>query len=271
MEDREKLISTVLGNFLNDLSASAKLLNHEETIIFIGVLLEYLKGVYNHAAAAPEFNYEGNPFDEEEFIETNLLKPYRQKMNPFVKSGLKFYFAKDEYGKMVLFNKLKIAEPVFNNEEYQEYILRIYVLMQKIKENLYLKPIEEIKENPSDAKKLLDNPEELINKGFKSQSKEYTRGRQILLFYFILELIGKSKFTNPMPKLAEFGHVLFAWPTDNVTNAGVYRMLKDAPYLKENNKAMLIDLEFVKKQFENIEHEAGIALVQKEIDSIRKK
>ncbi len=271
MKDREKLIKTVLGNFLHDLSMSAKSLDHEETINFINLLMEYLKGVYNHETAAPEFNYEGNPFDEETFIETHFLKPYRQKMASFVKIGLKFYFAKDEYGKTVLFNKLKITEPIFNSDEYQEYILRVYVFLQKIKENLYLKPIEEIKENRSEAKKLLDNPEELLNKGFKSQSKEYTRGRQILLFYFILELIGKSKFANPMPKLAEFGHVLFAWPTDNVTNASVYRMLKDAPYLKENNKAMLIDLEFVKKQFENIEHEAGISLVQKEIDSIKKK
>ncbi|HXB41688.1 MAG TPA: hypothetical protein VNZ49_14200 [Bacteroidia bacterium] len=270
MENREELVRTILNNFLSDLSASAKPLNREETINFIGVLAEYLKGVYNHEPSVPEYNYEGSPFDEEEFIETHLLKPYRQKMVPFVKTSLKYYFSKDEYGKTQLFNKLKIDEPLLNNEEYQEYILRVYTLLQKIKENLYLKPIEETKENPGEAQKLIDNPDELVIQGFKSKSKEYTRSRQILLFYYVLKLMGMTKLDTSTRKYAQFAHVLFAWPTDNVDNAGLYKMLKKAPYLKETDKAMLKDLEFIKNQFELIDSPEGVALVQKEIDSIKR-
>jgi hypothetical protein len=46
-------------------------------------------------------------------------------------------------------------------------------------------------------------------------------------------------------------------------------MLKDAPHLKKDKKAMLQDLEFIKKQFESIDHPEGVALVQKEINSMQ--
>jgi len=270
MKEREDLIKTILNGFLSDLSLSAKPLDREETITFIGVLIEYLKGVYNHEPSVPDFNYSGSPFDEDEFMETHLLKPYRQKMVPFVKTSLKYYFSKDEYGKAQLFNKLKITEPILNSEEYQEYILRMYVLLQKIKENLYLKPLEETNENLGEVQKLLDNPDELINQGFKSKSTEYTRSRQILLFYYVLKVMGLTKQDNSSRKYAQFAHVLFAWPTDNIDNSGVYKMLKKAPYLKKDDKANLKDLEFIRDQFKLIDSAEGVAFVQKEIDSIKR-
>jgi hypothetical protein len=270
MEKREKLITALLKSFLNDLSASSKPLTQEETLAFIGILVEYLKGVYNHEPSMPEYNYDGSPFDEEEFIENNLLKPYRDKMVPFIKTRLSYYFAKDEYKKTQLFQKLNIEEPLLNKEEYEEYILRIYSVLANIKTNLYLRPIESTSESSAEAKKLLDNPEEMEKQGFKVKNKDYTRSRQILLYYFMLKLIGVTRLDANAINLAEFGHVLFYWPVEITKNNDVYKKLCKAPYIQDSDKENLKDLEYVKRQFENIGHTQGIALVQKEIDSLKR-
>ncbi len=274
MEQREELLQTLTKNFISDLSTSAKPLAQEEAIKFMGILIEYLKGVFNHEPAAPEYNYDGNPFDEEEFIETHLLEPYREKMVPFVKTSLRYYFAKDEFTQSRLFQKLHLNEAPLNEEEYTQYILRVYVILRNIKQNLYLRPIESAKQNePSnrvEAQKLIDNPEELSKQGFKAKSKEYTRIRQMLLFYFMLKLMGMSRLDTSARKYAQFAHVLFYYPTNNIDGSEVYKMLKQAPYLKEK-KALLKDLAFVKQQFELIDSSEGIALVQKEIDLMYRK
>lgn len=270
MEEREKLIGILLKHFLNDLNLSAKPFTQEEIINVIQVLTEYLKGVYNDEPSAPEYNYEGNPFDSEAFIEQNLLQLYREKMIPFVKTSLKYYFAKDDYTKTLLFQKLKIDEPVLNDEEYQSYIINIYSLLQKIKQNLYLRPIEAISIAKEEVQQLLDDEQELNNHGFKSRSTEYTRSRQVLLYYFVLKLMGMTKLDNSSRKYAQFAHVLFAYPIDNIDNSAVYKLLKKAPYLKKGHKELLKDYEFVKSQFELIGSIEGVALVQKEINLIVK-
>jgi hypothetical protein len=270
MEKRESILQILHKSFIADLSESAKPLTQEETINFIGILIEYLKGVYNYEEAMPEYNYDGSPFDEDEFIETHLLKPYREKMVPFIKTSLRYYFAKDEIHQALLFQKLHISDSLVNEEEYQEYILRIYLSLRKIKENLYLRPIQKIDHDQNDVQKLIDNPEEMIRQGFKSKSKEYTRIRQILLFYFMLKLMGMSRLDTSARKYAQFAHFLFYYPNDNIDSSEVYKMLKKAPYLK-GNKPLLKELEFVKHQFELIECEEGVKQVQKEIDSINRK
>lgn len=274
MEKREELLQALTKNFINDLSLSAKPFSQEESIKFIGILIDYLKGVFNHEPAMPEYDYDGNPFDEDEFIETNLLEPYREKMIPFVKTSLRYYFAKDEFNQSLLFQKLHTTETPLNEEEYQQYILRVYVILRNIKQNLYLRPIENTQESITDntleAQKLIDSPDELNRQGFKSKSKEYTRIRQMLLFYFILKLMGMSRLDSSARKYAQFAHVLFYYPTNNIDGSEVYKMLKQAPYLKEK-KSLLKELEFVKHQFELIDSAEGIALVQKEIDLIYRK
>jgi hypothetical protein len=270
MEKRTQLIQDLIKKFLVDLNECAKPLTHEETITFMGILIEYLKGVYNFEPSSTEYNYEGNPFDEDEFIEIHLLKPYRHKMVPFIKTSLRYYFAKDEHYKIMLFQKLGLNETTLNDDEYQMYILRIYLILRKIKENLYLKPLETISENSSEAQTLIESPDELIRQGFKSKSKEYTRIRQMLLFYFVLKLMGLSRLDTSARKYAQFAHFLFYYPTDNIDGSEVYKMLKQAPYVKEN-KSLLKELDFVKKQFELIDCEEGIKLVQKEIDLIHRR
>lgn len=86
----------------------------------------------------------------------------------------------------------------------------------------------------------------------------------------MLKFLGNSKLDNSARKYAQFAHVLFAWPMDNIDNSGIYKMLKKAPYLKKDDKAMLKDLEFIMKQFELIDSPPGVALVQKEIDFIKR-
>jgi hypothetical protein len=269
--ERNKLLNTVLQNFVKALFESLKpFKTEEEKVGFLEVLIEYLRGTYSYEPPIPAIGMEGVPFDSDDFIRKNILLKYKQRAKSFVDTGLRYYFEKDQDLKQHLFARLKIEEPVLTEEEFENYIDFIYRLLHSLIENICIQPYEEAKaQTEKEVKNISEGSDDQIV-GFKSQSKEYTRSRQILLFYFVLELIGKSKHKDSMKKLAEFGHVLFAWPTDNAVNAGVYRMLKDAPYLKENDKAMLKDLEFIKKQFENIEHEKGIALVQKEIDSIKK-
>lgn len=264
MEERDVLIQTLLKHFIYDLSMSAKPLTQEETIDFVCVLKDYLKGIYNEEPPIDEFNYEGSPFDGDEFIELNLLKPYREKMVPFSKTQLKYYFAKDDYTKGLLFSKLGINEPIFNEDEYQTYIFSIYSLLQNIKENLYLRPIEGTTVQLKDVR-LMESEQ-----GLKSRSTEYTRSRQVLLYYFILKLMGITKLDNSSRKLAQFAHVLFAYPIDNIDNSAIYKLLKQAPYFKKEPKVMLKDLEFVKQQFELIDSAEGVALVQREIELLKR-
>jgi hypothetical protein len=270
--EREKLLNTVLKAFLNSLFESLKPFQTiEEKADFLETLVEYLKGTYSYEPPIPAIGMEGNPFDSEEFIRKNILVKYKQRAKPFVDTGLRYYFEKDEDLKQHLFTRLKIDEPLLTEEEYEDYINYIYKLLNSLIENICIQPYEEAKaQTENDIKSISEGTDDQIV-GFKSKSKEYTRGRQMLLFYFILKLLGKSRNDTPLIKLTEFGHVLFAWPTDNANNNAVYKMLKVAPYLKDDDKAMLKDLEFVKKQFEKIEHTEGTALVQKEIDSIKRK
>src|ERR1700741_940647 len=136
MEIREELIQKILSIFLKDLSESIEPIKSvNEGIDFIEALSDFASGIYNHEPAAPEFNYEGSPFDEDEFIEKRLLQKYRDKMIPFVKTSLRYYFAKDEFNQTQLFQKLQLKEVLFSHEEYEDYILRLFFILKKMKEN----------------------------------------------------------------------------------------------------------------------------------------
>lgn len=267
MEERDGLVQTLLKHFLDDLSQSAKPLTQEQTINFVTVLISYLKESVNDENSGQDYD-EAIPFDSDTFIELNLLKPYREKMIPFVKTGLKYYFARDEYNQSILFKKLAINEPLLNEDEYQTFVIRLYQLMQTIKQNIYLRPVETVLPT-SDLQPVHETEQYWSTHGFKSRSTEYSRTRQILLYYFVLKVMGITKLDNSSRKLAQFAHVLFAYPIDNIDNSAIYKLLKKAPYLKEDHQAMLNDLEFVKSQFELIGCAEGVALVQKEIDLMR--
>lgn len=267
--EREKLINLALKNFLKDLFESLKPFQTlEERVDFLEILVEYMKGAYSYEPPIPALGMEGTPFDGEGFIRKNILLKFKQKSKAFVDTGLRYYFEKNDDLKQHLFGKLNIDEPVLTDEEFEVYINYVNQLLHNIIEKICTESFDAAK---TDTEKELSNIAEGDEKKgkFKSQSKEYTRSRQIILFHYVLQLIGKSRHDTSLLQLAEFGHVLFAWPTDNANNNAVYRMLKEAPYLKENEKALLKDLEFVKKQFERIGHTEGVALVQKEINGLK--
>ncbi len=266
MEERKELLNTLQNHFLTDFILSIEPLEHEEKIHFMELLSEYLKGIYNPAILQ---SHDNKPFDTDYFLESKILKPYREKMTAFVKSGLRYYMTNDEFSKTMLFVKLNIKEPVLSNKEQFTFANCIYLILRYTKESLYLKPVGHTILKEQDILKLIDGKEPTEQHSFKSKSTEYTRSRQVLLYYFVLKLMGMTKLNNSSRKYAQFAHVLFAYPIDNIDNSAVYKLLKKAPYLKKDRKELLKDYEFVKSQFELIGSVEGIALVQKEIEMIK--
>lgn len=269
--NRQELMQTVLKHFLKDLSESAKPFTVvNEKIEYMGTLNELLWGNYDYEAPIPEYYYEGNPFDSDEFIETRLLAKYRDKMLPFVKLSLKNYFSNDEFSQYQLFKKLQITDEPFNEEEYREFVIRVHFILKSIKENLYLIPAEKVQENGQELFQLTESSEEQAKQGLKFKNREFTRSRQILLYYFVLKLMGITRLDTYSTRLAEFGHVLFYWPVEVVKNHDLYKKLCNAPLIHKSDTENLKDLEYVKRQFENIDHAQGVALVQKEINSLKR-
>lgn len=133
---REELVETILNKFSNDLTVSLAPFDAEETLEVLETLIDFLKGVYDKREVIPAYNFEGGFFNEIEFIEKHLMERYPGKMIPFIKSSLHLYFARDEFKQTLLFNKLQISGPLFNEEEYSDYILKLYVSLQKMKSNL---------------------------------------------------------------------------------------------------------------------------------------
>jgi hypothetical protein len=269
--EREKLIEALLQNFIKTLFETLKPFQTiEENVDYLETLIEYLTGVYSHEPAAPEFNYEGNPFDALTFIRKNILLKYKNKAKPFVDTKLRYYFEKDEGKKADLFAQLNLTEPILTEQEYEDYINRIHHILNRLIEKICILPPESAKTDIENDLKAL--PESVNpNKGkFKSDSKEYTRKRQILLYYFVLKLIGINKGNAFMTEMAKFAHALLAWPTDDASNGRVYDLVKEVTNVKQKSRDYPMDLEFVKKQFEIIKHAEGIALVQKEIDGLKR-
>lgn len=267
MEEREALLMNVRDNFVTDLVLSIRPLDREEQIHFMDQLSECMKGIYGPAVP---FCTTGNSFDADHFLENNLLRPYRDKMAAFVQSGLRYYLTGDEFSQSILFAKLNISEPHFSRSEQLNLAQSIYLILRHTKERLYLTPIDTLTSNQKDYSKPAVGENETEEHGFKSRSLEYTRSRQVLLYYFVLKLIGLTKLNNSSRKYAQFAHVLFAYPIDNIDNSPVYKLLKKAPYLKKDKKEMLRDLKFIQTQFALIGSDEGVSLVQKEIDLLQR-
>jgi hypothetical protein len=265
MEIRKELINSLLRRFLADLQETTKPFSQVNDFIYlIENLKEYLVGIYSVSPANDLFN--AVEFDEDEFLRTKLLSKFRDKMLPFVKLSMKHYFAKDEFNKGQLFKKLNISEPTLNDEEFDNYIISIDGLLSIWLEKLYLLPENANAENLGDLPKL---SEQKIQKHIKHP--DYTRNRQILLFYYLTQTAGIDKRTTvSMRKLAQFAHYLFYQPHDNIDNSEIYLKIKSAPFL--NHETYLIkDLEFAKNQFAAIEHHAAVELIEKEIRGLKKK
>ncbi len=266
-ELRENLIKALIVSFYKDLSLSLEPFGNDDKIKIIGLLTEYLKGIFNSYPGNDYF--EAEEFDEDEFVEKNLLGPYRDKMVPFVKTQLTFYFSKDEFNKTRLFDKLKIKEEILNDEEYTDYIVRIFGLLSHIKKNLYLKPTMSSEISEEEVKQITQVSEEAQE--VKNNKLGFSRARQALMIYYALKLMGHdvSPTSSAMTNYARFGHALSCWPYSTIQNSELYKFIRKAPFIKPDNQ-LIKDLEFVKEQFLLIDNQNGVRMVQEEIDSIER-
>ncbi|MBA2611194.1 MAG: hypothetical protein H0U95_04430 [Bacteroidetes bacterium] len=268
LDERKEVVEIVYHAFVKDINESLKPLDHvEDQIYFIETLRGYIAGIFSYDENLEL--WEEVKFDRGEFIRSKLLTKYRDKMVPFIRTNLINYFNDDEYSKTLLFQKLKINEPFFDLMDFDHFVT--FVLEKTL--TTHLDKLLLLPPNTSKESAVIKPEPTEIPEGNQSKIKnpEFNRKRQALMYYFVLKIMGiqTRKDDVSLAALTRFGHALFNWPYSNIDNAPLYKVIKDLPYVKPD-KLLLIDLEFVKKQFADIKHAEGINLVQKEIDSINK-
>lgn len=266
--DRKEVVEIVYIAFVKDFNESIKPLDHvNDQIYFIETIREYIAGIFSYDENL-EF-WEEVKFDRGEFIRTKLLTKFRDKMVPFIRTNLINYFNDDEYSKTLLFQKLKINEPVFDDMDFDHFVTHVLekTLITYLEKLLLLPPNTTREASAIDTK----STQILEENQNKIKNPEFNRKRQAIMYYFVLKIMGiqTRKDDVSLAALTRFGHALFNWPYSNIDNAPLYKVIKDLPYVKPD-KLLIVDLEFVKKQFIDIKHADGISLVQKEIDSINK-
>lgn len=263
---RDELIQSILKHFLKSLLESLKPFNEvSERVAYLESLIGLAKGNYSEHEPNEDFGIDGYEFDSEGFIRQHILLKFREKAKGFQDEQLQYYFERDAKLQSYLFKHLGIDAPLFSNLEYEKYINIIYSILHKVITNTCTQPAG----HTADEKQTLSEATE-TERRYKSQSKEYTRSRQMLLFFFLMKALGKERNKTDLTELAAFAHYLFAWPVDNVKSTSVYDMLKRAPALRANDDALIAELEFIKRQFERIELAEAVTLVQKEISSIKR-
>lgn len=268
--ERKKLLNDLLKHFFKAVIESLKpFQNPDEAVDYLETLIALQKGIISEREAVIDLDMPAITFDSDEFIRKNILLQFKSKAKPFVDGQLRYFFEKDPGMQVFLFQHLKIEESILNEEEFERYCDYTYQILHNMIERIYIKGVSSATaEHGNEIKSLTGAEQE--PKGFKSTSKEYTRSRQIMLYFFLLKLMGMGRLDNSMRKYAQFAHVLFAWPVDNIDNSGVYKALKRAPAFGREDASTLKDLEFIKSQFQLIDSAEGAALVQKEIDMMKR-
>lgn len=255
--EREKLIDGLLKLFSAALTITLKPFEKvSEKIDYLEALINYTSGVYHHQDAIPSEGVQGNPFDREGFIRKNILAKYRDKAKPFVENNLHLFLEKNPEDRTYLFQGLKINEPILNEQEFKIYIETINGILQNLIEKAL---IETSAEDDSD----LGN--ETVD------SNGYSRSRQVLMLYYLLQITRLGRDTNSISKITEFAHALFNIPTKNFNTSALQKMFKSAPMLKINEVNMIQDLEFVKTKFLLLGSSDAVTLIQKEIDHLSRR
>ena len=129
-------------------------------------------------------------FDEENFIDEHLLAKFRNKMKPFVDTKLHYYFSPDELYQESLNQKLNINPPViFNEEESLEFALRVYNIIDAVKNNLYLTDPNKAGSNAQEQIEELakQKPDETLKDTLKLKTHEFTRSRQVLAMFYLFK------------------------------------------------------------------------------------
>ena len=256
MENREELFTKLLNGFLKDLTEGHSLLTElDDKIYFLDTIFELIREVRT--------DYEFQ-FDIPNFVNQKLLSKFRSKMKPFTASFMEVYFCQAEDCQKIIFRKLDIpAQTHFlNSKEFEKMLETFAAAIRMIQKGIYLK-------EPQEPIKL-----ELINSSLNVKEEReikipgFNRSRQALMIFYLLKSQGVSKNSVSITAMAKFAHVLLGWPYSEIDNSELYKRLKQIHNIKEY-KSRLSDLEFVKKQFELIEHTSIINMLDQEIARLR--
>lgn len=259
--ERKQLFVLLIQNFNKKLFESLNPFDTiEDKVDYLETLAVFLQG---------SSSFDGDSFNTNEFVRKNILLKYKHKAKPFLDLNLRFYFEKDETLRELLFNILKIEEEILNQDELREYFTALGFILNNVIAKICTQDVEAAKvETDKEIKSLPETNAGIIN-AYKASNGEYTRIRQALMLHFWFEAIGLDKDHLKRRKLAEFGHAIFLWPFDEIDNSGLYKMLRQAPLIKENDRSMIKDLEFVKRQFQLVNIPGAVELIEMQIKSLK--
>jgi len=258
MENRKELTQEIFNGFLKDLVEGYSLLTKvEDKIYFLETIHELIRKV---------FTDDDLTFDIPHFVNEKLLSKFRSKMLPFTRSFMEFYFSQAEECQRIIFKKLKITKdtPFLNADEFENMLQDFASAIRVVQKSVY------VQEDPEPLILELVANSTLQNEEIETKMPGFNRTRQALMLFYLLKASGIHAGTISVATMAKFGHVLFGWSYTDIDNSELYKRLKKV-HTAKGYQPSLNDLEFVKIQFELIEHHAVVELIEKEIASIHKK
>jgi hypothetical protein len=256
--DRLEALGEYRKSFLPELGKSMQHLNLDERIHFIAILEKCCKMAYNDESGT----------DYSELVENELLAKYRQRMQYFHTSKFIYYIDFDvEHFKKFCREKNLGEWEYYSPDEHRDWLTTLFYVLNTIKQNLYVADPSAFNASNSsgEADKMIESMQSL-----KGGSKTgLTRARQALLFYYLIKATGlKMRIDTDLSDIGRFMLMILGWETTDINNNSLYGLLKKAPLIKRKEKDNLMDLHWVKEQFEKINLEVAVDMVRKEIFAI---
>jgi hypothetical protein len=257
---RIELITRHKTYISKELVKCCELLNKEEQVHFLDTLQNVLTFIYN----------DDGDVQIDETIEKELYIKYRHKMLYFTKSRFIENFIRTCDQHVDFFKEKSKKANCYSDEEYQEFFMECYTLIDRLKTVLYT-----ASPNSSGLSKISSESEQITIPADTSirptKHKSFsTRPQQVLLMYYIARGLGiKGNIDIPISKIAEFYHHLLGWEFTKIDNSSIYKMLKSAPYIiKTDKKKLYADLSWVKEQLQLLQLVFLIELVDKELKEL---
>lgn len=256
--NRTEVIIKHKTHILNELIQCCQLLSIDEQIHFTDTIIKILPIIYN----------DENNIQIWTEIEYELYIKYRHKMRYFVATGFVNHFFRRSEQTLRFFKKeLDNAEP-YSPEEYDEFFIQVFTMLDNIKTFLYIADPE------SKGLSKVNKEEEKIILAPKSAGKHKmfdSRPQQVLLMHYIGKGLGiKAKIEIPATKMAEFFHGLLGWEYSDINNSEIYKLLKKAPNIKTNEKLLYNDLIWVRSQIELLGLQNVIEMIDKELKELER-
>jgi hypothetical protein len=243
---------------LNEFAQCCQLLSIDEQIHFADTMIKILPIIYNDETNIQIWTE----------IEYELYMKYRHKMRYFVASGfINHFFRRSDQTVMFFKKEMNNAEP-YSPEEYDEFFIQVFTMLDNIKTFLYIADPE------SKGLSKVNKEEEKIILAPISTGKPKifdSRPQQVLLMYYIAKGLGvRAKIEIPATKMAEFFHGLLGWEYSDINNSEIYKLLKKAPNIKTNERLLYNDLLWVKSQIELLGLVNVLEFIDKELKELEK-